>query len=90
MKIACKGVKIYQIVQFLLNLPIELKPSLAPLVPWCLSFCDPVVTAHLAWYRNHHITQCEALYGQCWDRENENHILHYQHTEADTTSNLET
>ena len=24
-----------------LNLPIELKPSLAPLVPRCLSFCDP-------------------------------------------------
>ena len=24
------------------NLPIELKPSLAPLVPRCLSFCDPV------------------------------------------------
>ena len=24
----------------LINLPIELKPSLAPPVPWCLSFCD--------------------------------------------------
>ena len=30
----------YKIGYFLPNLPIELKTSLAPLVPWCLSFCD--------------------------------------------------
>ena len=29
-----------------------------------------------------HISQCEALYGQCWENEHENHILHYQHTET--------
>ena len=28
-----------------------------------------------------HITQCEALFGQCWEGEHEKHILHYQHTE---------
>ena len=31
----------YKIGYFLLNLPIELIPSLAPLVPRCLSFCNP-------------------------------------------------
>ena len=39
-----KGAKIYQLGYFLLNLHIELKPSLAPQVPRCLSFCEPVVT----------------------------------------------
>ena len=28
-----------------------------------------------------HITQCEALFGQCWEGEHENHIEHYKHTE---------
>ena len=40
-KLFKKGQKYTKIGQFLLNLPIELKPSLAPLVPRCLSFCDP-------------------------------------------------
>ena len=26
--------------------------------------------------------ECEALVGQCWEHKHENHILHYQHTEA--------
>ena len=35
--------KSHKIGYFLPNLPIELKPSLAPLVP-CLSFFDPVIS----------------------------------------------
>ena len=40
-KITLKGAKIYKKRSFFANLPIELKPSLAPLEPRCLSFCDP-------------------------------------------------
>ena len=40
-EILLKGPKYTKLVIGLLNLPIELKPSLAPLVPRCLSFCDP-------------------------------------------------
>ena len=36
-----RGLKIYQICYWLVNLPIELKPSLAPPVPQCISFCNP-------------------------------------------------
>ena len=39
-KITYKLAKIYQIGQFLLNLPIGLKSSLTPLVPQCLSLWD--------------------------------------------------
>ena len=32
-----------------------------------------------------HITQCEALFGQCWEGEHEKHILHYQPAENKIT-----
>ena len=45
-KLLIKGPKYTISAMFLLNLPIELKPSLAPLVPRCLSFCNPVKKCH--------------------------------------------
>ena len=30
-----------------------------------------------------HIRQCEALLGQCWENQHENHIKYYQHTESE-------
>ena len=35
-----------------------------------------------------HITQCEALSGQCWEGEHENHIEHYKHTEDEIAKHL--
>ena len=54
--------------------------------PWLhYGYCTPCLeNARLKGTKiiTEHITQCEALYGQCWENEHENHILHYQHTEA--------
>ena len=33
-----------------------------------------------------HITQCDALYGNCWEGEHESHIEHYQRTEAENAT----
>ena len=56
--------------------------------PWLhYGYCTPCLK--IARHRRtgiitEHITQqCEALVGQCWEHEHENHILHYQHTEAE-------
>ena len=55
--------------------------------PWLhYGYCTPCLEA--ARLRSpteiiEHITQCEALVGQCWENQHENHIKHYQHTEAE-------
>ena len=56
--------------------------------PWLhYGYCTPCLeVARSTGIITEHITQCEALYGQCWEHEHENHILHYQHTEANITS----
>ena len=84
----CKNEVSEDLEVFLPTPPIQMRDFITECpTPWLhYNYCTPCL--ELARHSStgtvitEHIAQCEALYGQCWDGQHEEHIAHYQHTEA--------
>ena len=91
----CKNEVSEDLEVFLPTPPIQMRDFITECpTPWLhYNYCTPCL--ELARHSStgtvitDHIAQCEALYGQCWDGQHEEHIAHYQHTEAGLARKVE-